>query len=292
MQRKSQWKAQNTSKSVAFIRVPSAETLNSVDPTFEPFVCDGAVALSSSDSEFKPVRILRDTGAAQSFILASTLPFSPQFSCGSDVLVQEIELGIVRVPLHTIYLRSNIVTGVVKVAVHSQLPVKRISLILGNDLAGSKVNSLPEVTDVPCASEDDVLVQEFPNVFQSCVVTRAQARKFEDEVDLSNSFMGSVMPDTKAEVDNSSTDVIVQPSFDFPFSKQQLISAQNADETLLTCISSMIDKSDLPKHAIAYFLDDGVLMRKWSPEKVKRLEFSFSSCRSTALSWLCTKSSP
>ncbi len=46
--------------------------------------------------------------------------------------------------------------------------------------------------------------------------------------------MGSVMPDTRAEVENSSTDMIVQPSFDFPFSKQQLISAQNADETLLT----------------------------------------------------------
>ncbi len=72
-----QRKTQNTSKSVAFIRVPSAETLNSVDPTFEPFVCDGAVALSSSDSEFKPVCILRNTGAAQSFILASTLLFSP-----------------------------------------------------------------------------------------------------------------------------------------------------------------------------------------------------------------------
>jgi len=240
---------------------------NSVDPTFEPFVCDGVVALSSSDSEFKPVRILRDTGAAQLFILASTLPFSPHSSCGSDVLVQGIELGIVRVPLHTIYLHSNIVTGEVKVAVRSQLPVKGISLILGNDLAGRKVHSLPEVTDVPCASEDDVLVRDFPNVFQSCVVTRPQARKFEEEVDLSNSFMGSVMP--KAEVENSYTCVIVQPSFNFPFSKQQLISAQNADETLLTCISSVIEKSDLPKNAIVYFLDDGVLMRKWSPEKIK-----------------------
>ncbi len=66
-------------------------------------------------------------------------------------------------------------TGVVKVAVRSQLPVKGISLILGNYVAGSKVNSLPEVTDVPCASEDDVLVQEFTNVFQSCVVTRARS---------------------------------------------------------------------------------------------------------------------
>ncbi|KAI2645228.1 Retrovirus-related Pol polyprotein [Labeo rohita] len=271
LQRKNQRKAQNESKSVAFVRVPSSEVLNSVDPTFEPFVYDGAVALSNSDSEFRPVRILRDTGAAQSFILASTLPFSSQSSCGSDVLIQGIELGIVRVPLHSIYLRSNIVTGLVKVAVRSQLPVKGISLILGNDLAGSKVSTLPEVVDVPCASDkDDVLVQEFPSVFQSCVVTCAQARKFEDEIDLSDSFLGSEMSDSKAEVENEcSSDVIVQPSFDFPFSKQQLISAQKTDETLLTCRSSVVDESDLPKYAIAYFLDDGVLMRKWSPEKVK-----------------------
>ncbi len=62
-----------------------------------------------------------------------------------------------------------------------------------------------------------------------------EAHKFEDEIDLSNSFMGSVKPDTKAEVENNSIDVIVQPSFDFPFNKQQIISAQKADETLLTC---------------------------------------------------------
>ncbi len=122
---------------------------------------------------------LRDTGAAQSFILADVLTFSTQSSCGSDVLVQGIELGVVRVPLHAVYLRSHLVTGLVKVAV-SQLPLKGISLILGNDLAGSKVSCLPEVVDIPCVSESNsVLTQEFPNVFHSCVVTRAQARKFE-----------------------------------------------------------------------------------------------------------------
>ncbi len=42
----------------------------------------------------------------------------------------------------------------------------------------------------------------------------SKSRKFEDEVDLSNSFMA----------ENTSTDVIVQSSFGFPFSKQQLIS--------------------------------------------------------------------
>ncbi len=46
----------------------------------------------------------------QSALIHGTLPFSPQSSCRSVVLVQGIELGIVKVPLHTIYLHSNIVT--------------------------------------------------------------------------------------------------------------------------------------------------------------------------------------
>ncbi len=104
LQRKNQRKAH---KSVAFVRTHSSESMLSIDPTFEPFVCDGTVSFSEFDTEHKHVRILRDTGAAQSFILADVLPFSTQSSCGSDVLVQGIELGVVRVPLHAVYLRSH-----------------------------------------------------------------------------------------------------------------------------------------------------------------------------------------
>ncbi len=101
-----------------------------------------------------------------------TSPFPPS---GNEGYVRNRD-----VPLHAVYLRSHLVTGLVKVAVQSQLPLKGISLILGNDLAGSKVSCLPEVVDIPCVSESNsVLTQEFPNVFHSCVVTRAQARKFE-----------------------------------------------------------------------------------------------------------------
>lgn len=122
--------------------------------------------------------------------MANVLTFSSRSSCGTDVLVQGIELGVLRVPLHTIYLQSDIVTGMVKVAVQPQLPLDGISLIFGNDLAGSRVNCLPAVMNVTDESEkDDALFQEFPSVFQSCVVTRAQARKFENEVDLADSFM-------------------------------------------------------------------------------------------------------
>ncbi len=169
LQRKNQRKAQNSHKSVAFVRTHSSESMLSIDPTFEPFVFDGTVSFSELDTEHKHIRILRDTGAAQSFILADVLPFSTQSSCGSDVLVQGIELGVVRVPLHVVYLRSHLVTGLVKVAVQSLLPLKVISLILWNDLPGSKVSCLPEVVDIPCVSESNsVLTRDFPNLFHSC----------------------------------------------------------------------------------------------------------------------------
>ncbi|KAL0153990.1 hypothetical protein M9458_050705, partial [Cirrhinus mrigala] len=98
LKRKSQRKAQSTYKSVSLVHTHSSDSLLSIDPSFEPFVCEGVVAFSELDPDPKPVRILRDTGAAQSFVLAGVLPFSSQSSCNSDVLVQGIELGVVVVP--------------------------------------------------------------------------------------------------------------------------------------------------------------------------------------------------
>ncbi len=88
-----------------------------VEATFKPFICDGVVSLSEAESEIKHIRILRDTGAAQSVILQSVLPFSEQSSCGSNVLVQGIDLTVVKVPLHQVFLRSGFISGNVKLAV-------------------------------------------------------------------------------------------------------------------------------------------------------------------------------
>lgn len=149
--RGSQRKTQSTCKSVSLVDTYFSDSLLSINPSFEPFVCEGVGHFPELDPDPKPLCILWDTGAAQSFVLTEVLPFSSQSSCNSDVLVQGIELGGVRVPLHTVYLRSDIVTGLVKVAVRTQLPLKGILLILGDDLAGSKVSCLPEVTEHPCA---------------------------------------------------------------------------------------------------------------------------------------------
>ncbi len=48
---------------------------------------------------------------------------------------------------------------------------------------------LPEVIDTPVGHDGDVLQEEFPDVFGTCIVTRSQAGKFRDTVDLSDLFV-------------------------------------------------------------------------------------------------------
>ena len=49
---------------------------------YEPFLSDGFVSLNSDTAQSTPIKILRDTGASQSLILADTLPFSEKSSSG------------------------------------------------------------------------------------------------------------------------------------------------------------------------------------------------------------------
>ena len=75
--------------------------------------------------------------------MADTLPFSEKTSSGTSVLIQGVECGFVNVPLHNIYLSSDLVNGPVAVGIRLTLPFKGVHLLLGNDLAGDKVVVYP-----------------------------------------------------------------------------------------------------------------------------------------------------
>ncbi len=100
---------------------------------FAPFLTEGTVALPNSD-ETVPVRILRDTGAGQSFLMEGLLPLSERTATGTQVLVRGLEMGCTEVPLHRIHLNSKLVSGDVVVGVRAMLPVPGVTFILGNDL--------------------------------------------------------------------------------------------------------------------------------------------------------------
>ena len=61
------------------------------------------------------IRNLRDTVATQSILVEVILPLSKATATGSLVLIQGVELGIVSVPMHAIYLKSDLISGAVLV---------------------------------------------------------------------------------------------------------------------------------------------------------------------------------
>ena len=89
-------------------KVPETD---SVIEIYKPFLSDGFVSLNSDFAQSAPITILRDTGASQSLTLADTLPFFEKSSSGTSVLIQGVECGFVNVPLHNIYLSSDLVNG-------------------------------------------------------------------------------------------------------------------------------------------------------------------------------------
>ncbi len=92
-------------KEVAFVNTVSQsahseQTKYKVDSVYVPFLFKGYVSLSGKEEDQVEVQVLRDTGAAQSFVCADVLPFSDQTSVGSSRLVQSFSMEIMRVPVH------------------------------------------------------------------------------------------------------------------------------------------------------------------------------------------------
>ena len=143
-----------------------------------------------------PIKILRDTGASQSLILADILSFSEKTTSGTSVLIQGVKSGTVNIPLHHVNLSSDLVTGLVVIGIKPSLPLKGVHLRLSNDLAGDKVVVNPLVTDTPNIGQtDDPIQQEIPDLYPSCAVTRAMAKKAilknsNSDIDFTDTFIG------------------------------------------------------------------------------------------------------
>ena len=93
---------------------------------YEPFSSDVSLSLNIDFAHSTPIKILRDTGASQFFILADSLPLSEKTSSGTSVLIQGIECGFINVPLHNIYLSSDLVMGLLAVGIRPSLPFKGV----------------------------------------------------------------------------------------------------------------------------------------------------------------------
>ena len=84
------------------------------------------------------VSILRDTGASQSLLLRSKLPKGVIEATRETVMIEGIGGKRVKIPLCKITLKSQWKNGPIKVGVVEKLPMKGISLILGNEVKTKK----------------------------------------------------------------------------------------------------------------------------------------------------------
>ena len=260
--------------------------------SYRPFVSEGRVSLPEG-GDTMAVKILRDTGATQSLIASHVLPLSDQTSAGASVLIQGVGLDVMRVPLHQIHLQSDLVSGPVVVAVRPSLPVKGVSLILGNDLAGGKVQP-----DLQVISNTEQILCSRPttdgvsDTFPACVVTRAAARRVqaqqncaptnqpdtgsdegddqaEDNLSIAQDVFDqavesqSVLQDRGDQTDDDRE--TVQDAGNLPVSSRQLIADQESDQEVNQLAQFAVSEEEAGRQAQCFYLKSGVLMRKWRP---------------------------
>ena len=251
---------------------------------FEPFLSEGFVSLSSDLSPPTPVTILRDTAASQSLILADTLPFSNESFTGNNVLIQGVECGSLNVPLHNIELKSNLVTGPVAIGVRPSLPFSGVHLLLGNDLAGDKVILNPLVTDTPsCDQTPDLIEKEIPDLYPSCVVTRAMSNKailnaHNADVDLSDTIINQSFNDQVSQTVNNSlpkAETDLSTFFQHPndhvsdkMSRSKFTHEQQTDPEISDLFHKALSEEEASHVPVCYYTKNGVLMRKWRPPDV------------------------
>ena len=103
-----------------------SSSVDFMEDHYKLFLSMGFVSLSDS-SEALPVQILKDTSAAQTLLLEGSLPLAEHTFTDRSVLLQGVELGVIEIPLHKIYLKSDLTTGPVIVGVRPTLPVHGVS---------------------------------------------------------------------------------------------------------------------------------------------------------------------
>lgn len=260
---------------------------------YAPFIMKGFVSLCEGEPKI-PLTILRDSAASQSVILEGVLPLSEKTSINADALVRGFGMQFVGVPLHVIYLDTELVQGRVVVGVSPQFPIEGVSFILGNDLAGGKVLLNPEVTAVPLSEHPDDLERRYPEVFSVCAMTRAMLKRqgSPDEVsgvELADTFMAA--PDSQVSLPAELPSEFPSPSQLYPsggtptapavvpslvegsgskvcMSRDRFLVAQKQDVSLTPCFDQVSPLHEVENMATGFFLKDGVLVRKWTPPQV------------------------
>lgn len=225
--------------------LPSHSCDLSVLAAYAPFIRGGFVSLLGSEVKV-PIKILRDTGAYDSYIVDSVLPLSEETDTGDFVLSRGMGLKILPVPLHKMVLDCALVKGEIAVGVRPALPIEGIHFILGNGLAGSRVwTDTPPAQVVTCCPIDaafDESSRVLPEVFPSCVFTRAMSR--------SDPAMSLV--DTVEVV----SEVPVLAALPVSLSRGEVVEQRGGDSSLREMFKRVLPVSEMNGAVSGYFLQN------------------------------------
>jgi len=164
------------------------------------------------------------------------------------------------VPLCKVYLKSELVTGVVTVGVVSSLPVEGVHLLLGNDLAGNRVSVVPVVVDTPVTEcETEALEDEFPGIFPDCVVTRSRAKRAEKDLKESEAVAdtGVFLAETFFK------DLELKSDAGSGLDRLSLVDEQKADPEISQIRQSAMSEGEVGDVPVGFYVQNDVLMRKW-----------------------------
>ena len=176
------------------------------------------------------------------------------------------------------------------VGIRPSLPFKGVHLLLGNDLAGDKVVVNPLLTTIPCIDQlPDPIEQEIPDLYPSCAVTRAMAKKAkknDGDIDLTDTFLGqsfqheitnslsSSLSDRQTELRNKSESshysaiLNEQGQGHDLVSRSQLCKEQHNDPEVLPLLERALDEKEIDQVPVCFYVKNGILMRKWRPPDV------------------------
>ncbi|KAG0718479.1 hypothetical protein GWK47_000795 [Chionoecetes opilio] len=171
-----------------------------------------------------------------------------------------------------------------QVAVVSELPVKGVDMILGNDLAGGRMGNLspPVLQAQPSASSALLqLESEKTQTFPFCAVTRSIAAKAQSTEslqvqDLDGNVDEGDLNVSSLFVDPSSLSSPLSPG-ELTTGRQALVAAQKEDEGLWPMLEQAQESKGDTGPTTTYYLKEGVLCRRWLPPTFSQADASWAA---------------
>ena len=149
----------------------------------------------------------------------------------------------------------------------------------------------PLLTNTPCVDQlPDPIEQEIPDLYPSCAVTRAMAKKANQnyvmqDINLADTLIGqsfndeilnSLSPsqsDIQTDFGTSRSNLDLSPSISTDqghdqLSRSQLCKEQHSDPEISPLFDKALDENEMSQVPVCYYVQNDILMRKWRPPDV------------------------